>query len=118
MQKPAVVVVSAASLLLPLGIALAGPAVAEPAPTTTTKPAPTYVMPSVTGGTLANADDAVTALSPTTAFQVTPSVKGGEPVQVLSPGSWEVCRQSPAAGRKINAKTKITLTVERPWYGC
>jgi hypothetical protein len=108
-----------ASLLLPLGLAQAGQAAAEPAPAVpTTQPTAAYVMPSVTEGTLAKALGAITALSPTTAFRVTPSIKGGEPTQILSPGSWLVCRQSPAAGGKVTAKTNIRLTVERPWNGC
>ena len=114
------VTVGVASLLLPLGIGLSTPAGAEPAPSTTaTAPTlPTFSMPSVVGGTLQSAYDSIVALSPDTAFQVRPSVQGGEPVHVLSPSSWEVCRQSPAAESKISAKSRITLVIERPWTGC
>lgn len=121
MKKHVGLVVTTASLLLPIGVVQAGQAVAEPAPSTSTtsaQPTSSYVMPSVTGGTLAKAIDAITALSTTTQFRITPSIKGGELTQILSPGSWVVCRQSPASGGKVTAKTNIRLTVERPWNGC
>ncbi|WP_192860200.1 PASTA domain-containing protein [Mycobacterium sp. MS1601] len=75
-------------------------------------------MPSVRGITLTKATEAITSLSPTTKFRINPVVRGGEPIQILSPGSWVVCRQSPAAGRNITARTTLTLQVERPWNGC
>jgi beta-lactam-binding protein with PASTA domain len=97
-------------------IGFASPAAAEPAPTPA--PAPTFSMPSVTDVTLAKALDSVDALSPDTQFRYNVVQDGDEPTEIQSPGSWVVCRQSPAEGSTINAKTRITLRVERPWYGC
>lgn len=101
---------------------IASPAAAEPAPTATTTrtaaPTPTFTMPSVTGVTLAKALDTITAISPTTQFRLNITQVGGEATQIQSPGSWVVCRQSPADGGKLTARTSITLRVERPWYGC
>lgn len=122
-MKKLVTNAAVAASLLVLGVGQAAQAVAEPvpsAPTTTTQQAQTqrYVMPSVTGVTLAKALDSITALSPTTQFRVSPTIKGGESTQILSPGSWIVCRQSPAAGGNVTARSNIRLTVERPWNGC
>lgn len=99
--------------LLSSGIGLAGQATAAPATPTTT-----YSMPAVIGMTLENADKAIVSLSPDTTFSVTPLIKGDEPTRILSPGSWLVCRQSPAAGNRVSAKSNIRLRVERPWNGC
>lgn len=122
-MKKLVINAAVAASLLVLGVGQAAQAVAEPvpsAPTTTTQQAQTqrYAMPSVTGVTLAKALDSITALSPTTQFRVSPTIKGGESTQILSPGSWIVCRQSPAAGNNVSARSNIRLTVERPWNGC
>lgn len=124
-MKKLVTNAAVAASLLVLGVGQAAQAVAEPvpsAPTTTTQQAQAqaqrYAMPSVTGVTLAKALDSITALSPTTQFRVNPTIKGGESTQILSPGSWIVCRQSPAAGNNVSARSNIRLTVERPWNGC
>ncbi|BBY87310.1 hypothetical protein MTOK_30920 [Mycolicibacterium tokaiense] len=119
MKKHAAAIVAAAAVLLPAQLGSATTAAAEPAPTTSAQPATTVSMPSVTGITLAKALDTVQALSPDTQFRFTVAPVDGEPTQILSPGSWQVCRQSPAAGRSFNpARTRVTLRVERPWNPC
>lgn len=76
-------------------------------------------MPSVTGITLAKALDTVQAQSPDTQFRFSIAPVDGEPTQILSPGSWQVCRQSPSAGSRFNpARSRVTLRVERPWNPC
>jgi len=117
-KKHAAVIVAAATMLLSTQLGSATTAAAEPAPTTSAQPATTYVMPSVTGITLTKALDAVQTLSPSTRFRFNVVPVDGEPTQILSPGSWQVCRQSPAAGSTINARSRITMRVERPWNPC
>lgn len=119
MKKHAAVIVAAASVLLPAQLGSATTAAAEPAPTTSARPTTTVTMPSVTGITLAKALDTVQALSPNTQFRFSIAPVDGEPMQILSPGSWQVCRQGPAAGTNFNpARSRVTLRVERPWNPC
>lgn len=122
MRKHTAAVVSALAIA-PLMVA--SPAAAEPAPTAPTAtatraaaPTQTFVMPSVTNGTLAKALDTITAISPTAPFRINITQMGGESTHIQSPGSWVVCRQSPADGSSIKSNARITLRVERPWYGC
>jgi len=119
LKKHAAVIVAAAAVLLPAQLGSATTAAAEPAPTTSARPATTVSMPSVTGITLAKALDTVQALSPDTQFRFSIAPVDGEPTQILSPGSWQVCRQSPSAGSSFNpARSRVTLRVERPWNPC
>lgn len=119
MKKHAAVIVAAASVLLPAQLGSATTAAAEPAPTTSARAATTYTMPSVTGMTLAKAIDTVQALSPNTQFRFSVAPVDGEPTQILSPASWQVCRQGPGAGATFNpARSRVTFRVERPWNPC
>lgn len=119
MKKHAAVIVAAASMLLTAQLASATTAAAEPAPTTTARPSTTVTMPSATGITLAKAMDTVQAMSPATRFRFDIRPIDGEPTQILSPASWQVCRQGPPAGTVFNpARTRVALRVERPWNPC
>lgn len=120
LKKHAAVIVTVVALLVPAQLGNPAVAAAEPAPTTPTAAnTPTrYTMPSVTGITLTKATEAIAALSPSTKFKLAPVVRGGEPTQILSPGSWRVCRQTPSAGRTFTVRNTITLQVERPWNPC
>jgi beta-lactam-binding protein with PASTA domain len=118
-KKHAAAIVAAAAVLLPAQLGSASTAAAEPAPTTTAQPTTTVTMPSVTGITLAKAIETVQALSPDTRFRFNVTPVDGEPMQILSPGSWQVCRQAPAAGASFNpARSRVTMRVERPWNPC
>lgn len=116
MMKQVKIAVGAAVIAAPL-FGLACPAAAAPV-SSTAAPAPTFAMPSLTGMTLANANVAIAAISPGIRFRTKATPKGGEPVEIKSPGSWVVCRQYPTVETKITAKQTISLTVERPWNGC
>ncbi|MCV7185707.1 PASTA domain-containing protein [Mycolicibacterium murale] len=119
MKKHAAVTVAAATLLLSAQLSSASTAAAEPAPTTSAQSAATFTMPSVTGTTVAKAIDTVKAISPGTTFRFTATPIDGEPAQILSTGSWVVCRQIPGAGATFNpARTRVTFRVERPWNPC
>jgi hypothetical protein len=109
MKKQAIIVAGTMSLLMPLAIGIAGPAAAAPT---------SSAMPSVRGISLQKAMESIQSLDEDTNFRIRTYNLQGWTTQQLSPANWVVCRQSPAAGRNITARTNITLAVNRPWQGC
>ncbi|MGE0219843.1 PASTA domain-containing protein [Mycolicibacterium sp.] len=107
MNRTAVSILGAA-VLLPAALGLAPPAGAVQA----------YKMPSVTGMTLQEAEDAVAALSSTTQFTVHTHNIDGFTQKQLSWPHWKVCGQTPAAGSPITADSDIEMDVARFYDSC
>ncbi|MGB3480784.1 MAG: PASTA domain-containing protein [Mycobacterium sp.] len=103
------IVAGAASVLMPLAIGLAGPAVAAPSALT---------MPEVRKISLQKALTSIDALGDNTKFRINTYNMVGWTQEQLSPANWIVCRQSPGPGRALKANSRITLGVKRPWQGC
>lgn len=103
MLKKRLIAIGAATLLLPAAISFAGPAQA----------ANGFVMPSIDGMNLQEAEDAVNKAA--NGIPVTMSshnLKGMKQKQ-LSLADWLVCEQSPAAGEKISSATDVDFGVVR-----
>ncbi|CAM3577899.1 PASTA domain-containing protein [Mycobacterium frederiksbergense] len=95
--------IGAATLLLPAVIGFAAPAQA----------AGGFVMPSIDGMNLQEAEDAVTAAANGIPLQIhSHNVKGMKQKQ-LSLADWLVCDQSPAAGEKITSAADVDFGVVR-----
>lgn len=103
MLKKHLIAIGAATLLLPAAIGFAGPAQA----------ANGFVMPSIDGMNLQEAEDAVNAASNGIPLAMhSHNIKGIAQKQ-LSLADWLVCNQAPAAGEKITSATDVNFGVVR-----
>lgn len=77
--------------------------------------APTWAMPSLQGMNLQDAQDLFTetmgAEGPQLEY-ISNALDASGSVRALS--MWEVCKQSPAAGKKVSAKSWTAVSVNRP----
>lgn len=103
MLKKRCVVIGAATLLLPAVIGFAGPAQA----------ASGFVMPSIDGMNLQEAEDAVNAASNGVPLTMHSHNLKGIKQKQLSLADWLVCDQAPAAGEKITTATDVNFGVVR-----
>jgi hypothetical protein len=103
MLKTRFLAIGAATLLLPAAIGFAGPAQA----------AGGFVMPSIAGMNLQEAEDAVTAASNGIPLQMHSHNIKGIPQKQLSLADWLVCEQAPAAGEKITSAEDVNFGVVR-----
>ncbi|HEY0501251.1 MAG TPA: PASTA domain-containing protein [Kutzneria sp.] len=71
------------------------------------------VMPDLVGHTLWDADNAVPFGTRLALVDGT-----GQHRKVVWPGSWQVCKQDPAAGTPLTAATAVTLTVVKLTEKC
>ena len=112
MQKQIVATVSTMAVLVAT-VGFAGPVAAavddvaqEP------NPAP-WLMPNVRGMLLDHAIDAVFSVTGPAELDLVTVAAGNQNVFNLT--NWDVCRQSPSAGREISQKTmRVILQVSRP----
>lgn len=83
--------------------------------TPTAMAAPAWAMPALQGMNLAKAQslftDTVGEQGPQLQYISNASIYSGS---VRSLSTWQVCKQSPAAGKKIAAKSRTAVTVNRP----
>ncbi|WP_199253965.1 hypothetical protein [Mycolicibacterium mengxianglii] len=103
MKKHLTVASCVIALLLPAGVALAGPADAATA----------FAMPSTKGMNLQEAEDAVAAAASGTPMDMHSHNITGMAQKQLSLTDWLVCQQTPKAGTKINSATDIDFGVVR-----
>jgi hypothetical protein len=93
-----------------LALTLAGVPTAAAAPTPAT--AQTWEMPSLKGLNLAKAQEVYTA----TMGDDGPKLRVVNGVvaswTIVAPSMWDVCRQSPAPGKEIIAKSRTTIVVK------
>jgi len=83
--------------------------------TPTAMAAPSWAMPSLQGMNLAKAQSLFTETvgdqGPQLQYVSNASIFSGS---VRSLSTWQVCKQAPAAGKKIAAKSQTVVTVNRP----
>lgn len=103
MKKNRAIAIVAATLLLPAAIGFAGPAQA----------ASGFVMPSIDGMNLQEAEDAVNAASNGIPLEMHSHNIKGMAQRQLSLADWLVCDQAPAAGEKISSATDVNFGVVR-----
>jgi hypothetical protein len=103
MFKKHFLAIGVATLLLPTGIGLAGPAQA----------ADGFVMPDTGGMNLQEAEDAVNAASNGVPLQMHSHNLKGMKQKQLSLADWLVCDQAPAAGEKVTSATDVNFGVVR-----
>ena len=103
MLKKRCIAIGAATLLLPAVIGFAAPAQA----------ASGFVMPSIDGMNLQEAEDAVSAASNGVPLQMHSHNLKGMKQKQLSLADWLVCEQSPAAGEKITSAADVDFGVVR-----
>ena len=83
-------------------------------PTATGSPSAAAVVPGVVGKRLSAADDELSAAG---FSHVATADATGQGRVVLIPENWIVQSQDPAAGSRVNRKTRITLNVRKPSDG-
>lgn len=103
MLKKHFLAIGAATLLLPAAVGFAGPAQA----------ANGFVMPSIDGMNLQEAEDAVNAASNGVPLEMHSHNLKGIKQKQLSLADWLVCDQVPAAGEKITSATDVNFGVVR-----
>lgn len=103
MKKQLTIAASAAALLLPAAIGLAGPAQA----------ANGFKMPSIDGMNLQEAEDAVTAAAKGMPVDMHSHNESGMAQRQLSLTDWLVCDQVPSAGTMVSASTDVDFGVVR-----
>jgi hypothetical protein len=103
MNKNRSLAIVAATLLVPAAIGFAGPAQA----------ASGFVMPSISGMNLQEAEDAVTAASNGVPLEMHSHNIKGIATKQLSLADWLVCNQVPSAGEKITTAADVSFGVVR-----
>jgi beta-lactam-binding protein with PASTA domain len=77
-----------------------------------------WPMPDVRGMTVEQATQAIKAVTGNKKQKIQTQDIRGWGRAVLSPSMWDVCRQSPGAGRPITKKRTIALLVTRHGDSC
>ncbi len=103
MKKHLTIAASAAALLLPAAVGLAGPAQA----------ANGFKMPSIDGMNLQEAEDAVAAAAKGMPVDMHSHNESGMAQKQLSLTDWLVCDQVPSAGTMVSASTDVDFGVVR-----
>lgn len=103
MSKKRTLAIGAATLLLPAVIGFAAPAQA----------ASGFVMPSIDGMNLQEAENAVNAAANGVPVQMHSHNMKGMKQKQLSLADWLVCQQSPEAGEKITTAADVDFGVVR-----